>query len=84
MTHIEFIKKYPDTESFTKNIIDLHNIAYFVNIIMKLKQDNDYETIKQLGLNDFLSDMRKVFGTSKDYIISKRENKLKRILKENN
>jgi len=74
MTTLEFIKKYPNSISYVGNI---------VSNIMKLKRNNDYDSIKKLGLSEFLSDMRKTFGTSKEFTIAQREKKFERILNDN-
>jgi hypothetical protein len=82
MSTNEFIKKYPQVEDyFNKGIIDLNRIGDEISIITKLKLNNDNDSIKKLGLSDFFSDMRKVFGTTKEFTMAQREKKFERIFK---
>ncbi|MCK9477744.1 MAG: hypothetical protein M0R46_17665 [Candidatus Muirbacterium halophilum] len=78
MTNIEFIAKYPDTGE--NGIISLQKVGDTISIIQYLKRIKDYDSIKSLGLQDFMKDMRKCFGTSTEFKVAQREKKLKRIL----
>lgn len=78
MTTKDFLKKYPNTNDGCGKIslYILGNITMNYNYLIL---QNDYNTLKLLGLTNWLVDMKHILDS--DWLRKEREKKIKRILK---